>query len=98
EVSGQNRERSPGARQPEAVVEQPAEELQVVGGGDEGAEGDEGQQPEVVRDRDRNSDRTRPGKRAGRERAEDNGRNPRLQRASIQLVERMRADAEAEEE
>src|SRR2546430_2518302 len=45
EVGGQNRKRAPARRQPEGVVEQAAEKLEVVRDGDEGAEGDERQQP-----------------------------------------------------
>jgi hypothetical protein len=59
-------------------VEQAAEKLEVVRDCDEGAEGDEDEQPQVVRDGDRNSDRGCAGQRACRERDEDTGRNPRL--------------------
>ena len=79
-------------------MEQAVEELEVVRSGDKGAERHERQQPEVVRDGDHNSDCGRAGKRAGCERDEDRGRNPRLKRVAIQLVEGVRADSEAEEE
>src|SRR5207248_8387554 len=85
-------------RQPETVVKAAAEELEVLSARDEGAEGNERQQPEVEGDGDRNPDRGGACERAGGEDDEDRRRDPRPERTAVQLVESVRADAEAEEE
>ena len=79
-------------------MEPAAEELEVVRHGNEAAEGDERQEPEVMGNGDGDPDRTCRTERARRERDQHPGRDPRVQRAAVQLVERMRADPEPEEE
>ncbi len=79
-------------------MEPAAEQLEVVRAGDKGPEGNESQQPQIVRDGDGYPDCGRSRKRAGGEPDQDAGRDPCLQRPAVQLVEGVRADAEPGEE
>ena len=79
-------------------MEAAAEELEVVGDGDERSGCDEDEQPEARVDRRADADSRRRGERRGRERHEHIRADPCLQRSPAQLVERVRRDAHPEEE
>src|SRR6266545_943052 len=67
DIGRQDRERSPGEREPRVAVEASSEQLEVVSDRDEGARGDECEQPEARPHRDRNADRCGGRQRRGRE-------------------------------
>ena len=79
-------------------MEPAAEQLEVVGGHERGADRDEREDPERLRDRDRDPDRRARRDRDDRQRDEHPGRDARPQRPSVELVERVRADAHRERE
>ena len=98
EVGGQERERAPGEREPDVGVQAPAEELEVVREDEDRPGCDEREQPEVERDRAGDPDPDRGGDRhAGQPRQRRPG-DPRAERTAAQLVERVGADPDREEE
>src|SRR6476646_1562114 len=97
-VRGQYRERATREREPRIAVQAAAEELEVVRDRDERSNSDEGEQPEVRAQRYGDADPCCGGKRGDGEHDECPCRDPGRERSAVELVERMRADAHAEEE
>src|SRR6266576_2601295 len=98
EVGGEDWEGAPGQREPRVAVKAPAEELEVVGHGDERPCRDERKQPEAGAERHNDPDDARACERGDGERDERRLADARLERTSVQLVESVRRDAHAEEE
>src|SRR5207247_6186100 len=98
EEAGQRGEAAPREREPEIRVKAAAEELEVVRRDEERARRDEEQEPPAPRGRRPSADRDRGRERDGCEREQRAIRDARSQRASVQLVERVRGDSHREEE
>ena len=79
-------------------MEEAAPELECVGGDEECAGGDERQQPERPGERGDDPDRDRAASDAALSQTSTRRRDLRAQRTAVQLVERVRADAEREQE
>src|SRR3954471_14956238 len=97
-VRGQHRERAPREREPRIAVQASAEQLEIVRDRDERSSSDEGEQPQVRAQRYGNADSCRGGERRDGEHGKCPCRDPGFEWATVQLVERMRPDAHAEEE
>ena len=98
EVRRQHRKRAPHRGEPEVRMKCAAEELQVVGHDDERADGDEEREPPRRAGRHGKPDRAGRRDREDRERDENGPGDPGAKRPSVQLVERVRADAHGEQE
>ena len=96
--AGEGGEAAPGGGQPEVGVEAAAEELEVVGGGDEAAEEDQRQQGGGDEEDPGDADRQRPAEAADGESDQAAVGEPGPQRPAVELVERVGADADREEE
>src|SRR4051812_26963216 len=97
-VRRQHRERAPREREPRIAVQAAAEQLEVVCDRDERSNSDEGEQPEVRAHRYGNADSCRGSERCDGEHGKCPCRDPGFEWTTMQFVERMRADAHAEEE
>ena len=98
QVRHEDGESTPRESEPEIGVEAAPTELQRVRGDEERSRGDERQQPERPRKRGPDPDRDRGGEGRGGEPDEHAARDLRAQRAAVQLVECVGADAEGEQE
>src|SRR5262249_2812600 len=86
---------APGEWEADVGVER---ELEVVGRDEHRADDDEREQPPAPRARCADADRTRAGERYDGDHDEDGRRDPRAQRAALELVQRVSGYAEREEE
>jgi hypothetical protein len=97
DIGGKQRQCSPAEREPQVAVEPSAEQLQVVGHGDECARRDEGQQPRRRVHRGHDADRRRCDQRHRCEHVQRPAPDPCRQRPALRLVQSVRSDAHAEE-
>ena len=91
-------EAAPGGGEPEVGVEAAAEPLEVVGGGDEAAGEDQRHQGRGDDDRPGDADRQRPAEAADGQGDQRAPGELGAQRPPVQLVERVGADPDREEE
>ncbi len=97
-VAADDREAAPGEPEPEVGVKATAEELEVVGEHEKGADGHEEGDPGLERDRAGDPDGARSGDRDGCEPHEHRARDARAQRPPPKLVQGVGADPDREPE